>query len=39
MPSVITERDDTINFIQIIGHADGQENRRLENLEQKLESV
>jgi outer membrane protein OmpA-like peptidoglycan-associated protein len=35
----IAEKEGNIDFIQIIGHTDGQENRRLGNLDQKLESV
>ncbi|MEB3189553.1 MAG: flagellar motor protein [Snowella sp.] len=35
----IAEKDGNIDFIQVIGHTDGQENRRLGNLDQKLESV
>jgi outer membrane protein OmpA-like peptidoglycan-associated protein len=35
----LDEKDGRIDFIQVIGHTDGQENRRLGNLDQKLESV
>lgn len=35
----IADKDGNIDFIQVIGHTDGQENRRMGNLDQKLEAV
>ena len=35
----LKQKKGNIDFIQVIGHTDGQENRRLSNLDQKLEDV
>jgi len=39
LEKIIQEKEGAIDFIQVIGHTDGQANSRLSNLDQKLELV